>query len=148
MTAPGTRPLHLQPVAVALVLLGGLLGAPARYAVSLAAPTRPGQWPTATFVVNVVGAFLLGLLLATLERRGSDTGSRRRLRFLIGTGFLGAFTTYSTLALDADLLVRDHHTGLAIGYALASLAIGLCATVAGLAVAGRLIGTMVDPDVS
>ena len=147
MTARQARPPHLRPLAVVLVLVGGLLGTSARYAVTLALPTRGGQWPTATFVVNLAGAFALGVLLETLERRGDDAGGRRRLRLLIGTGCLGAFTTYSTLALDTDLLVRDHHPALAVGYGLASVGLGLCATVAGLAVAGRSTGAPpLDPD--
>ena len=132
---------HRDPRLVGLVLLGGLLGTTARYAVTLGVPTRSGQWPTATFLVNLVGAFALGFLL-------DRTGDRhRQLRLLIGTGFLGSFTTYSTLAVDTDLLVRDHHSGLAIGYALASLVLGLCATVLGIAAAGRSARSVpVDPD--
>ena len=129
-------PAHRNPRRIGLVLLGGLLGTPARYAVTLGVPTRSGHWPTATFVVNLVGAFALGFLVAAL---GDDPA--RRLRLLIGTGFLGAFTTYSTLALDTDLLLRDHHSGLALGYALATLALGLCATVAGTVTGSALAGS-------
>ena len=64
-----------------------------------------GHLPWAIVLANIVGAFLLGLLyaaLATMHRRGARR--RRRLRLLLGTGFCGGFTTYSTLALGVVLL--------------------------------------------
>lgn len=128
---------HRQPRLIALVALGGLLGTPARYAVEQAEPTRAGHWPTATFVVNLGGAFALGFLLEALQRQRADVGRSRQLRLLLGTGFLASFTTYSTFAVEADLLVREHHGALAGGYAAATLVGGICATVAGLALAGR-----------
>jgi CrcB protein len=130
-------PLHLRPDALGLVALGGFLGALARYGVAVIEPTKAGHWPIGTFGVNIVGAFALGTLIEGLSRRGGDIGWRRRARLLVGTGFCGALTTYSTLAVEADLLVRDHHSVLALLYLVASLFAGLLAVVAGIAAATR-----------
>ena len=116
---------------LALVALGGLLGASAREAINQGLPTHPGSFPVATFVINVSGAFLLGLLLEALARTGPDTGWWRAARLAAGPGFLGAFTTYSTLAIESDLLVRGHHVATAAAYVLASVAAGPIAAAAG-----------------
>jgi fluoride exporter len=127
--------LHLRPGAAALVFVGGALGSAARYGLGLLAPTRAHSWPTGTFVANVVGAFVLGLLLEALVRRGDDTGWRRRARLFGGTGFCGGLTTYSTFAVEGVLLVRGHDPALAVGYLVGSVVAGLAATGAGIAVA-------------
>ena len=140
---PGTRlrtsrarPTHLRPGLIGLVLAGGAAGAPVRYAISQLWTTPTGGFPWSTFTINVSGAFALGLLLEVLGRAGADTGHRRALRLLLGTGVLGAFTTYSTLAVEADLLVRAHRDDLAASYAVGSLAAGLIACLAGILVGG------------
>lgn len=129
------RPHHHQPALQAYVAVGGLLGAAARYGVAERWPTRTGQFPTGTLLVNVVGAFILGLLLEVLARLGEDVGWRQRARLLLGTGFCGALTTYSTLATESDLLVRSYDTWLAVSYMAVSVAAGLAATALGVAVA-------------
>ncbi len=73
---------------------------------------------------------VLGILLEALARGGPDAGLRRRARLLVGTGFCGGLTTYSTLAVETDLLIRAHRDALAAGYAVGS------AFVAGVVVAG------------
>jgi fluoride exporter len=83
----------------------------------------------------MVGAFMLGTLLESLARRGEDAGLRRLLRLGIGTGFIGAFTTYSTLAIDADLLVKGNHIELAALYTTISVAGGLVLSAAGIQLA-------------
>jgi len=124
-------PLHLNPRAIAWVFGGGVLGAYARYTVSLAVPV-PGGWPLATVLINVLGAFLLGLLLEALIRRGSDVGWARRFRLLGGTGFLGAFTTYSTFAVDVVHLLQAGRLVGAFGYLAATLLLGGAATALGI----------------
>ena len=131
-------PLHVRPSAIAAVAAGGLLGAPLRYGLGVAFPTSGGQFPWTTFAINIAGALLLGCLLEALTRLGDDAGWRRRLRLCLGTGVLGSFTTYSTLAVDTDLLVRDHHLGSAALYAVASVIAGLLATTAGIAVGAQV----------
>ncbi len=129
------RALHPRLDALALVAVGGLAGTAARYAIDRGEPTRPGDWPWGTFIANVAGAFVLGVLLEFLARSGRDQGWRQRARLLLGTGFCGALTTYSALAVEADLLVRSHDAGLALAYLAASVVAGLLVTVAGIAVA-------------
>jgi fluoride exporter len=127
--------LHLRLSAVGLVAVGGFVGTAARYGLTLLEPTRSGAWPFATFIANVCGAFVLGVLLEGLARSGPDSGWRQRVRLLLGTGFCGALTTYSTLATDADLLVRSHDGGLALLYLVTSLVGGLLATIGGISAA-------------
>lgn len=128
-----TRPLHLQPMALLLVFTGGVVGTLARYGIEAGIPHESPQWPVATFAINLSGAFLLGVLLEALARRGADTGVRRRCRLLAGTGFCGAFTTYSTFALEAVLLARDGRTTTAALYAIATVVLGALAAWAGIA---------------
>lgn len=136
MTAEA-RPLHLRVSSVALVLLGGTLGTAGREAVSLAVPPADGV-PWGTLVVNLVGAFALGVLLDSLARRGPDLGARRAWRLLLGTGVLGGFTTYSALAVDTATLLGDGRTGSATAYALGTVLVGAVASGAGVLAASRL----------
>ena len=110
--------------AVGLVFVGGALGSLSRYLLALA---LPGLWPV--FVVNTVGSFALGLLL------GSLAPHQRGVRLLVGTGFLGGFTTYSAFALDAVQLGLVGGPFLAFGFAAGSVAFGLVAALLGFAVA-------------
>lgn len=134
---PDAAPTHRQPMLVVLVAVGGFLGALARYGVGELAPTEPGRWPWGTFVVNVTGAFVLGALLEGLARSGPDAGRRRQARLVLGTGFCGAYTTYSTLAVETELLRRSSAIGSAAAYPLVSAAVGLLAAALGIALAGR-----------
>ncbi|MET3370765.1 UNVERIFIED_CONTAM: CrcB protein [Jeotgalibacillus campisalis] len=130
-TTEAKRPIHLHWGFIGIVAAGGVFGALARYGLGLIIPV-PGAWPLPTLVINLSGALALGALLEGLSRRGPDVGSRRVLRLALGTGFLGAFTTYSTLALDAvHLLTADEIAGVA-GYLATSLLGGAAATTAGI----------------
>jgi len=138
-TAPRTPgPLHVRPAAIAAVGVGGLLGTPVRYYLGVWFPTVAGGWPVTTFTINIAGALLLGWLLEALTRLGPDTRWRQRTRLLVGTGVLGSFTTYSTLAVDTDLLLRGHQWWQAGTYAAGSVLAGLVATVAGIAAGARI----------
>jgi CrcB protein len=127
------RPAHLSIGNVALVALGGAIGSGLRYAVILALPARFGI-PIAIFSVNVVGAFVLGALLELLVEHGIDAGWSRRLRLGLGTGVLGGFTTYSTLATD-NVALALIHPALAVGYALGTVVFGGVASLLGIALA-------------
>ena len=129
-------PIHTRPRFLLLVAAGGAFGTAARHLLGDAIGFI-GPFPLGTFLINIAGAFLLGVLLELLVRHGSDLGHRRGLRLLLGTGFFGGFTTYSSLALDTDTLLRGSHIGLAALYALGTVAIGLIASVSGIAVARR-----------
>ena len=122
--------MHLRPRSLALVGLGGALGTAGRYGVTEQVPLQ--AVPAGTLLVNVVGAFLLGLLLERLLRGGADTGSRLDLRLMLGTGVLGGFTTYSSLALDAVTLLADGRGGRAAAYLLATLLLGGWASLLGI----------------
>jgi CrcB protein len=129
------RPLHLRPIAVLLVAGSGMVGAAARIGAGVTHPSPAETWPWTTFAVNLIGAFLLGGLLEALARAGADTGWRQRVRLLAGTGFCGAFTTYSTLAVEVDLLARDGRVGTALLYLLSTVGIGAVCTTAGIGLA-------------
>lgn len=125
------RPVHLHWRFIGLVAFGGVFGALARYGVGLAIPA-PDAWPLPTLIINLTGALALGALLEGLSRRGPDAGRRRVLRLALGTGFLGAYTTYSTLALDAVHLIMAG-TGPGFAWYLAlSLFGGAAATTTGI----------------
>jgi CrcB protein len=121
---------------IGIVAAGGAAGTGLRYVISLSVPTPAGV-PLATLGINVVGAFLLGVLLELLARHSSDDARRRRIRLGIGTGGLGGFTTYSALATEAVTLAAAH-PGLATAYALGTVVIGGAASVAGISLARAL----------
>ncbi|TAM70810.1 MAG: fluoride efflux transporter CrcB [Microbacteriaceae bacterium] len=128
------RPLYLRPWCILLVGIGGAAGTLARYLVSLIVPTAL-QLPWPTLTVNIVGAFLLGVLLEGLARRGHDEGRRRMLRLLIGTGFMGGFTTYSSLAVETEQLLQAGRVWESIGYGLTTVVVGLLASFLGMWIA-------------
>jgi CrcB protein len=119
----------------AAVALGGAFGAPARYGISLAVHIAPGTFPWGTFWTNVSGSFALGVVVAFLLERFPPT---RYARPFVATGFLGAYTTYSTFAVETDLLVRNGHVAVAAAYVAASLVGGFGAVWTGLSL-GRAV---------
>ncbi|TWH15552.1 CrcB protein [Rhodococcus rhodochrous J45] len=135
---PLPRALHLRPSALAAVAVGGLLGTSARYDLGRWFPVESGGWPVTTFAINVLGALLLGFLLEALIRIGPDTSWRQVVRLGVGTGALGSFTTYSALAVDTDLLLRDGHLLAAMTYALGTVLAGSVATGVGIALGACL----------
>ncbi|SIS04813.1 fluoride efflux transporter FluC [Williamsia sterculiae] len=130
-----TRALHHRPTAIVAVFVGGIVGTTARYFIEALLPAGTGSWPWATFLINLGGAFVLGALLEALTRMGDDSGWRQRTRLCVGTGVCGAFTTYSTLALETSLLGRAGHYAFAIGYAAASVVTGTITAWAGITIA-------------
>ena len=124
------RPAHLTWSNIGLVAVGGTVGTGLRYLIASGVPLWASV-PIGTLGVNVVGAFLLGMLLELLVLSNVDSDRSRRLRLLIGTGGLGGFTTYSALATDTATLL-DAHPGRAVGYAIATVVLGGLATVAGI----------------
>lgn len=133
---PAARPVHLSPAFLLLVGAGGAVGTLLRYLLQQGVEPLGGV-PVVTLLVNAVGAFLLGLLLETLVRRGEDRGRRRVLRLLLGTGALGGFTTYSALAVDTVTLLHEGSPGLAVVYAFGTLVLGAVASILGIAVGVR-----------
>jgi fluoride exporter len=140
VTRPPTAdapPAHHHPGLVALVFVGGAAGTLARAALGLLLLPVAGV-PFATIAINVVGAFLLGVLLAALARRGPDVGLRRGLRVTLGTGLLGGFTTYSALATDTAGLSVGGHGLEAVCYGIGTVLAGLAASWAGIVLGDRL----------
>lgn len=131
----GTRPPHLRWRSLGLVAVGGAIGTGVRAVLAGAFPAVDGiSWTI--LAINVVGAFCLGLLLESLAQRGPDEGRRRSVRLFVGTGVLGGFTTYSTLADDTARLLDAGRWGAGAGYALLSVVLGLVAAAAGAWIAG------------
>jgi CrcB protein len=125
------RPLHLHPGYILVVIVGGIPGALTRFWLGSVMPD-PGGWPLPTLLINLSGAFALGVLLEALARRGPDRGGLRILRLLIGTGFMGAFTTYSTFAVDAVKLFGAGRDFAGFGYLAATVLGGFAASAAGI----------------
>ena len=103
------------------VAVGGAVGALVRTALEDRLPADPGTWPWTTFAVNLAGAFVLAFV-ATQVQVGLAP-ARRRL--LVGTGFCGALTTFSTLELELLRMLDADRVGLAVLYAVASVGLGL-----------------------
>jgi fluoride exporter len=118
---------------VLVVGLGGFLGAITRYGVGLAvARVWSGEFPLGTFLINVSGSFVLGLF-STLATERLPIGPAWRL--LVATGFVGAYTTFSTFEWETHRLVQTGAAGWAIVNVLASVAAGFLALRLGVALA-------------
>lgn len=115
-----------------LVALGSALGGVLRYGVSRLWPVVPGQWPLATFAVNLAGSFAIGALYVLIVLRSPN---EEPLRLFWMTGVLGGFTTYSAFALETTLLGTQGAGLRAAAYAVATLAGCIGAAAAGRAVA-------------
>jgi CrcB protein len=118
---------------VLMVLLGGAVGAPTRYLTDLAVQrVHRTVFPWGTWTVNVAGCLVLGLVAGA-----SPSGW---LLSLLGTGFCGALTTFSTFGFETVRLVEDGDHAAAVGNVLGSLAAGLAAVAVGWLVASGLAG--------
>jgi CrcB protein len=110
------------------VMVGGAAGTLARWAVELTVPSV-GGFPLATFLINVSGAFVLGLVGVVLLERLPPT---RYLRPLLAIGLLGAYTTFSTMAMEGVRLLDRGQPALAVGYWVTTLLVGQMAGVYGM----------------
>ncbi|GGL46614.1 fluoride efflux transporter CrcB [Nocardia jinanensis] len=118
---------------VLLVIAGAAVGAPLRYVLDRAVQARhDGRFPWGTFVVNISGCLVLGCL--------TGAGLPAAWTVLAGTGFCGAFTTYSTFSYETVRLTEQRAYRYAIGYTVASVAAGLVASTLGYAAAHALLG--------
>jgi len=128
--------LGLSASTLMAVFVGGALGTVARYLVEALHPLAPGAFPWVTLLVNLTGSFAIGLVMPLTEHLSHR---HRALRPLLVVGFLGGWTTYSTLAVDATLLARHGDVASCLAYLAATVAGGLALVVAGHALGRRLV---------
>ncbi|MER6105856.1 fluoride efflux transporter CrcB [Streptomyces sp. NPDC001832] len=112
-----------QGSVVAVVALGGAVGACARYGATLIWPTAPGGFPWSILIVNVVGCAVIGVFMVLISEVWA---AHRLVRPFFGTGVLGGFTTFSTYAVDIERLVDAGRARAGLAY----LGLTLCAALA------------------
>lgn len=120
---------------LAAVFVGGAVGTAARAALGTLLVSDPGHWPWATFVVNIVGAFLLGYFTTRLLERLPISSYRRPM---LGTGLCGGLTTFSTMQVETLKMLEHRHYGLAATYASVSVVCGLLAVYAATVMVRRV----------
>lgn len=132
---------------LAAVAVGGILGALARASISIAAPhTDPVAWPWATFVTNLLGCFVLGVVLDWVDsRHGSwlvlHPRRARLARPLLASGVLGGFTTFSTFSVEAVGMARWGNASGAAAYAVSSVVLGVALVALGRVLGSALFGS-------
>jgi CrcB protein len=123
-----------------LVFLGGGAGALCRYLMSLGVGSAwDGSFPLGTFLINVIGCFLIGALAGLSERASVDP----RLRLFLQTGILGGYTTFSSFGLETVQLVNKGEWGTAAAYVLGSNLLGLALAFGGYWLARSLVRSSV-----
>ena len=116
------------------VFAGGAIGTTVRYTLTVAFAAAGGL--PVIFVINVTGAFLLGVLSERVKQARSR-GRAKKLSLFLGTGALGGFTTYGTFAADTEGLLDTTRFPEGIVYGLAAVVIGVGAAFTGVLLAGR-----------
>jgi CrcB protein len=106
------------------IFAGGAIGAIVRVWIGRHFISGAGEWPWATFTINVSGSFALAYFATRLQERLPQSTYRQPL---LGTGFCGAYTTFCTMQVEILRIVEAHHYKLAAGYAFASIAAGYLA---------------------
>ncbi len=109
---------------IAAIFLGGATGSLLRVWLAQTVTSGVATWPWATFLVNVSGCFALGLIATHLRERPPESPHWHPL---LGTGFCGAYTTFSTMQLELVRMIDHDRLGLALGYAVASVLAGYLA---------------------
>lgn len=115
------------------IAFGGAAGSVSRYTISQWLPRVSGGIPFGTFVVNVVGSFLIGMFARALSTPGEHSIARAALLI----GFCGGFTTFSAFSAEFVALVEEGHAARATLYVLVSVVVGVIAVVAGIAAGER-----------
>lgn len=113
---------------LAVIALGGALGAVARYEAGLLWPTATGAFPWTTLLVNAAGCLVIGVFLVAVTEIWS---AHPLLRPFFGTGVLGGFTTFSTFCVDIERLVNGGQAATALAYLAATVLTALAAVTAG-----------------
>lgn len=131
--------MKLDGSVLAVISVGGGLGALARYGLERAIPAEAGHVPWATLLTNVLGCFLIGVVTVAVTEVYSAPAL---VRPLLVTGFLGGFTTFSTYALEVHGLAYDGHLPVAFFYLVGTLLLALGAVLAGLTAARFAAGAL------
>ena len=119
-----------------LIAMGGALGSMARFAsTSYLTPMLSFKFPFGTFVINILGSFLIGVAYVLLVEK-ANISPLYRLFFM--TGFLGGYTTFSAFSLEILQLWQEGHVLNAMFYAISSVVLGLLVTFAGMLIAQKL----------
>jgi CrcB protein len=127
--APRRRRHHRQAPMLAVIAVGGAVGACTRYGLTLWLPHRAGAFPWSTFATNVSGCLLIGVLMVLVSEAWS---AHRLVRPFLGTGVLGGYTTFSTYTVETRALLAGGHAGLGLLYLGATLVCALTAVYAGV----------------
>lgn len=123
-------------IKLAVIGLGGALGAVARHLVNISPVSSIFQsFPLATFLINMTGSFAIGFAVVAFAERFEVS---ENIRAAVIVGFLGAFTTFSTFEFEALALVNGKQGLLALAYVVLSVAVGLAGVASGAALASRL----------
>ena len=120
---------------VLLIFLGGGLGSVLRYLIGLQLNSTENQLYLGTFLVNVLGCLLLGIVVGLSLR---NTWLSGETALMLGVGFCGGFTTFSTFGLEMQALLREGHVGMYLFYAFGSLIVGMLLVALGLWLAKSL----------
>lgn len=126
---PAETPDYRSWSGVAFVFVGGAVGTVARESLDLITPTDLLLFTT--FLINIAGSFALAVVYAALLARDGSPASRRRIRLLVGTGFMGGFTTYGSFAVGVAAAASRGAVGDAVLYALGSVILGVGAALLG-----------------
>ncbi|MBD7967432.1 fluoride efflux transporter CrcB [Paenibacillus gallinarum] len=114
---------------------GGFLGTVLRYGVQLWLEPASANFPLAVLMINLAGCFFLGWFFTITPVKWRIPAE---WRLLIGTGFTGAFTTFSTFSIDSIQLLQDRQVVLAVSYILLSVVIGLLMSFLGIKIGERM----------
>ena len=119
---------ELSAALLAVIAAGGVVGALSRYGLAELLPHAPGTWPLATWLTNVSGCLLIGVLMVLVTEVWPD---QRYLRPFVGVGVLGGYTTFSTAMVDVRSLVSAGRPGVGLLYLGGTLLAAVLATAAG-----------------
>lgn len=110
-----------------IVGLGGFIGSVLRYLISMIPVKNDHSFPIHTFIINIVGAFVIGCIVAAVAKNKNIDPN---LVLFLKVGICGGFTTFSTFSLEASNLMKSGHVGIALSYVILSVVLGIVAVFA------------------
>lgn len=124
---------------LAVIAIGGGIGAVSRYGIAHWMPPVPRQIPWSTLLINATGCFLIGVLMVLITEVWA---AHRLLRPFLGVGILGGFTTFSTYAVESRGLLEDGEAALALAYIFGTALVAIVAVVLGVAATRTISGVV------